>query len=166
MNLDFFERLERMTYDFRVRAALRSSPPSATNLGFIFIDENSVLAVRNGSLGFRFGLYWPRQVYGRVVDELSQQGAKAVAFDVVFGELRPDHAAVQVGTNFPESDEFFASQMHRASNVIIALTKEVVPPALFLTNAIAVGDITTEKDPDGILRRVQVFRLYTNWHNA
>jgi class 3 adenylate cyclase len=56
--------------------------------------------------------------------------------------------------------------MRRASNVIIALTKEVTPPSLFLTNAMAVGDITTEKDPDGILRRVQVFRLYTNWHTA
>src|SRR5205085_4994363 len=100
------------------------------------------------------------------VDELAQQGAKAVAFDIVFGELRPDHPPVQVGTNFPDSDEFFGAQMRRASNVVIALTKEVTPPPLFLTNAMAVGDITTEKDPDGILRRVQVFRFYTNWHNA
>jgi class 3 adenylate cyclase/CHASE2 domain-containing sensor protein len=106
-------------------------------------------------------------VYGRVVDELAEQGAKAVAFDVLFGELRPDHPAVQLrGTNLPESDEWFADQMRRASNVIIALTERVTPPSLFLTNAMAVGDITTDKDPDGILRRVEVFRFYTNWHNA
>jgi class 3 adenylate cyclase len=167
LRLEFLERLECISYDIRARQALKFSPPVATNLGFVYINEDSLRAVWNGSLGFRFGLYWPRQVYGRVVDELSRQGGKAVAFDVLFGELRPDHPPVQLGeTNFPESDEFFAAQMRRASNVIIALTKEVTPPPLFLTNAMAVGDITTEKDPDGILRRVEVFRFYTNWHSA
>jgi class 3 adenylate cyclase/CHASE2 domain-containing sensor protein len=166
LRLELFERLECMTYDIRARQALIFSPRVATNLGFVYINEDSLRAVWNGSLGFRFGLSWPRQVYGRVVDELSQQGAKAIAFDVLFGELRPDHPPVQLGTNFPDSDDFFATQMRKASNVIIALTKEVTPPSLFLTNAMAVGDITTEKDPDGILRRVEVFRFYTNWHSA
>jgi class 3 adenylate cyclase/CHASE2 domain-containing sensor protein len=167
LRLEFFERLECISYDIRARQALKFSPPVATNLGFVYINEDSVRAVWNRSVGFHFGLYWPRQVYGRLVDELAQQGAKAVAFDVLFGELRPDHAPVQLGgTNLLDSDEWFAGQMRRASNVIIALTKEVIPPSLFLTNAMAVGDITTEKDPDGILRRVEVFRLYTNWHNA
>lgn len=169
LRLEFFERLECISYDIRARQALHFSPRVATNLGFVYINEDSLRAVWNGSLGFRFGLYWPRQVYGRVVDELSHQGTKATAFDVVFGELRPDHPPVMLsggGTNLPESDDFFARQMRQASNVIIALTKEVTPPALFLTNAMAVGDITTEKDADGILRRVQVFRFYTNWHSA
>ena len=54
------------------------------------------IRVRNGELGYKFGLYWPRQVYGRVVHELAAQGAKAVALDVIFGELRPDHPPVQM----------------------------------------------------------------------
>ncbi len=166
LRLEFFERLECISYDYRARQALKFSPSVATNLGFVYISEESVRAVWNGSLGFRFGLYWPRQVYGRLVDELSQQGAKAVAFDVIFGELRPDQASVQVGTNFLESDQFFADEIRGASNVVIALTREVTPPPLFLTNAMAVGDITTEKDPDGILRRVRIFRVYTNWNSA
>jgi class 3 adenylate cyclase/CHASE2 domain-containing sensor protein len=166
LRLEFFERLECISYDIRARQALIFSPRVATNLGFVYINEDSLRAVWNGSLGFRFGISWPRQVYGRVVDELSEQEAKVVAFDVLFGELRPDHPPVQLGTNFPDSDDFFAAQMRKASNVIIALTEKVTPPSLFLTNAIAVGDITTEKDPDGILRRVEVFRFYTNWHNA
>jgi class 3 adenylate cyclase/CHASE2 domain-containing sensor protein len=167
LQFDFFERLERMTYDMRVREALKFSPPVASDLGFIAINEDSIKAVWNGSLGYKFGLYWPRQVYGRLVDELAEQGARAVALDIIFGELRPDHASVDMGDGtFPDSDEFFALQMRHASNVIIALTKEVIPPALFATNALALGDITTEKDSDGILRRVQVFRIYTNWHPA
>src|SRR5215467_10626309 len=98
LQLEFLERFEGILYDLRARQALKFSPPVATNLGFVYIDENSVHAVWNGSVGFHFGLYWPRQVYARVVDELSQQGAKAVAFDVLFGELRPDHPPVQLGS--------------------------------------------------------------------
>ncbi len=164
---EFLQRLELMTYDMRVRAALHASPTVATNLGFIYINEDTVRSLWNGSVGFHVGLYWPRQVYGRVVHELSDQGAKAVAFDILMGELRPDQGSVEMADgNFRSSDEWFAWETQRASNVIIAITKEVVPPRLFLTNAAATGDITTEKDPDGILRRVQVFRSYTNWNEA
>ncbi|HEV2392325.1 MAG TPA: adenylate/guanylate cyclase domain-containing protein [Verrucomicrobiae bacterium] len=165
---DLFERLERMTFDMRVRAAVRYHPTVATNLGFVFIDEDSVQRVWNGSLGYRFGLYWPRQVYGRIVQELATQGARAIAFDVLFGELRPDHPAVQMadGSVGPDSDDFFAQQMRRAGNVIIAQTPEITPPALFATNAWAVGDVSTDKDLDSILRRAKVFRLYHEWHPA
>lgn len=165
LQLDFFERLERMTYDMRVRQASVFPADVATNLGFVFIDEQSVRAVWDRSVGFHFGLLWPRQVYGRLVQELEEQGAKAVAFDVIFGEIRDDQAPVQMADGaLVESDEFFALEMRRASNVLLAVTKQITPPPLFLTNAFAVGDITTEKDPDGILRRVQIFRMVTNWH--
>ncbi|HSU56937.1 MAG TPA: CHASE2 domain-containing protein, partial [Candidatus Dormibacteraeota bacterium] len=159
------ERVECMTYDARARQALKASPPAATNLGFIAITEESVKKLWDGSVGFNVGLYWPRQVYGRLVQELADQGAKAVAFDILFGELRPDQQFVLTSEGaYPTSDEYFAGAMKGASNVIIAVTKEVTPPLLFVTNAMALGDITTEKDADGILRRVQVFKILRNWH--
>jgi class 3 adenylate cyclase/CHASE2 domain-containing sensor protein len=167
LRIDFFERLERMTFDMRAREALRFSSSVSTNLGFIFFDEDSIRRVRDGSLGYRFGLYWPRQIYGRVVQELADQHARTVAFDIIFGDLRPDHPAVRMADgSFQESDDFFSLQMKRASNVVIAMTQEVTPPPLFLTNAYAVGDISTDKDPDGILRRAKAFRIYRNWHSA
>jgi class 3 adenylate cyclase len=158
LRLDFFERLERMTYDLRVRTAQKFPAPAATNLAFISIEESSIAAVRSGKLGYRYGLYWPRQVYGRLVEELSAQGAKTIAFDVLFGELRHDHPPVQMADgSLMESDDFFALQMHRAGNVLLAVVPDVVPPDLFLTNALAPGDISTEKDSDGVLRRVRAF---------
>ncbi len=165
---EFFERLERMTYDMRVRESLKFEPTTTTNLGFVYINDSSLDFVRNNtSLGYNFGLYWPRQVYGRLVEELAAQGAKAVAFDVIFGEKRPDHPPVQMANGrLIESDDFFALQMRRASNVIIAATKDIVPPPLFTTNAMALGDITTDKDSDGILRRAKAFRIYRKWHWA
>ena len=165
LRLDFFERLERMTYDLRARAALNFSAAAATNLAFISVEESSITAVKSGKLGYRYGLYWPRQVYGRLVEELSAQGARTVAFDVLFGELRRDHPPVQMADgSLIESDDFLALQMHRAGNVILAVEPGLVPPDLFLTNAFALGDISTEKDSDGVLRRVKAFRFVRRWH--
>ncbi len=167
LQLPFFERLERLTYDMRVREAAKHSPLVATNLGFVFINEDSLKAVWNNSLGYSFGLLWPRQVYGRLVEELDDQQAKAVGLDIIFSELRPDHPLVKMADgNDMESDEFFALQMRRSSNVVIAIGKDFTPPILFQTNAYAMGHITTDKDPDGILRRVQAFWIYTNWNFA
>ena len=96
LHLDFFERLEWITYDMRARQALKFSPTVATNLGFVDISNADIAFVKtNRSLGYRFGLYWPRQVYGRLVEELAAQETRAVAFDVIFGELREDHPPVQ-----------------------------------------------------------------------
>ena len=164
LQLDFFERLERMTCDLRARAALRFPAPAATNLAFISIEESSITAVRSGILGYRYGLYWPRQVYGRLVEELSAQGARTVAFDVLFGELRHDHPPVQMADgSLMESDDFFALQMRRAGNVLLAVEPDLVPPDLFLTNALAPGDISTERDSDGVLRRARAFDNQGIW---
>jgi class 3 adenylate cyclase/CHASE2 domain-containing sensor protein len=158
-------QVEWMTYDLRLRAALNFPAPIATNLAFVAIEESSLKAVQSGKLGYSYGLAWPRQVFGRLVEELSDEGAKAVAFDVQFGELRPDHPPVQMADgSLIDSDAFFALQCRRAGNVILATTPDLIPPALFATNALALGDITTEKDSDGVLRRVKAFRIYRLWN--
>ncbi len=163
--VEFCERLERMTYDMRVRLALRFPSTAATNLGFLFINEESIKAVKGRELGLQFGLYWPRQVYGRLVQELSDQGAEFVALDVIFGELRDDHPSVHMADGqFVESDDYFAHALHRAGNAILAVTPDITPPDLFATNALALGDISTDKDSDGILRRAILFRTYRRWH--
>lgn len=108
----FLQRTEWMTCDWRVREAAKHSPVIATNLGFVFISDESIESLLDGSLPYQFGLHWPRQVYGRLVNELAAQGARAVAFDIVFGELRPDHAPVRLPRGgVIASDEFFVREM-------------------------------------------------------
>jgi len=155
-----------MTYDLRAKAALDFPAPVATNLAFVSIEDSSIKAVLNGDVGLHFGLLWPREVYGRLVDELSAEGAKTVGFDVLFGELRPDQVDDIQMTNglLLNSDNYFAYELRQASNVIIAITPDISPPALFITNALSIGDVSTEKDPDGVLRRVKTFRMYRQWH--
>ena len=166
---DFLEGLEKTTYDLRVRQALKHSPTVATNLGFVFIDDASIdFVLTNSPIGYRYGLKWPRWVYGRLLEELAAQGARAVALDIILGERRPDHGPVQMADGrLMESDDFFALQMRRANNVILAVPEDLTPPPLFLTNALALGDISTHKDhPEGILRRAQAFRIWRKWHFA
>ncbi len=165
--LDFFERLERMTYDWRARVAVRFPSPVAANLGFARIGDDTIDAVKSGELGFRYGLYWPRLVYGRLVNELTAQGAEVIAFDVLFGELRPDHPSVTMSDgSYIESDDYFATELRRAGNVILAATTNLSPPDLFASAAAGLGDISTDKDSDGILRRAKAFAWHRQWHPA
>ena len=163
-NPGFLDELECKTYDLRVRNAQKFPLPMATNLAFVAMEDSSIKAIRSGKLlGRPYGLYWPRHIYGRLVEELAAEGAQAIAFDVLFGELRPDHALVQLADGSTiESDDFFALQMRQAGDVILASTPETMPADLFATNCLALGDISTERDSDGVLRRVKSFNL--NWH--
>lgn len=170
------EELEWKTYDWRARSALKREPPCTTNLGFINIDDDSIKNLSTASnqtdaqgrplLDYQFGLYWPRQVYGRLVRELKTQGARLVAFDVLFNELRPDHAPVLVASNLPpvSSDEFFAGELRSVGNVALATTAQLLPNPLFRNTSLIQGDISTEKDSDGVLRRAKAFHQYRFWH--
>ncbi|MBI3413738.1 MAG: adenylate/guanylate cyclase domain-containing protein [Verrucomicrobia bacterium] len=162
---DFFQRLEAITYDWRVRQATRHTATNATNLGFIFMDDNTVEQLSRGLLGESFGLLWPRQIYGRLVRELTAQEAKAVGFDVLLSELRPDHPAIELPdkSRMP-SDEFFADQVRRAGNIALAADQEAIPAELFRTNAWAIADVSIDADSDGISRRVYAFKTYRVWN--
>jgi class 3 adenylate cyclase len=166
-NFGFVQRLEWMTFDWRARQALHQESPYAPNLGFVFITDETISRVLGGGLGFRAGLYWPRHVYGRIIQELDTQGAEAIAFDVLFPELRPDHppAVLPDGTE-EASDYFFARLLQESGDVILGSLRDAVPPELFRTNAAALGDIDAQRDPDGILRRARAFQDYVIWHPA
>ena len=85
-NFDVLQRLEWMTYDWRARQAFSSSSSPSTNLGAVFIDDDSLKAINDN---YQFAWPWPRQLYGRLVGELSAEGAQAIGFDILFRELQP-----------------------------------------------------------------------------
>ncbi len=166
-SFDFVRRLEWMTFDWRVRQAQDYPSPKAPNLGFVYVDNETIQRVLSGQFGYKAGLYWPRHVYGRIVQELGKQGAGAIAFDVVFAEPRPDHPAAELADGSKEpSDLYFARQIRQVGNVILGAEEGTVPPPIFRTNAWAIGDIDAKRDGDGILRRAKAFEDYLVWHPA
>ena len=166
------ERFEGITYDWRARSALNRHPPCATNLGFVYIDDSDIKNLADGmggDLDYRYGLYWPREVYGRLVDELKAQGASWVAFDIIFGELRHDHAPViaKAGEAPISPDEFLAQKLRAAGNVSIATSEDLLPHRLFRDAARRLGDISTQKDKaDGVLRRARAFHTPRRFHST
>lgn len=161
-----FQRVEWISYDWRVRMAADRSPAAATNLGLVAITDDSIETLLDGSFPYRFGLHWPREVYGRVVNELRAEGVEAVGFDVLFSELRPDHAPMMIGGQRVGSDEFLAGEIARSGNVVLPAEKTLLPADLFRTNAWAVGDISARREVDGILRRAHAYSVITVWHPA
>ncbi|MGZ4986443.1 MAG: CHASE2 domain-containing protein [Limisphaerales bacterium] len=163
----FLHQLELHSYDARVKMArsLEHKLSSATNLAFVEINDQTIASINNGLLGQKYGLYWPRHIYGRALKELSTEGAKAVAFDVMFGERRNDHAPVMMhdGSEIG-SDEFFARELSASGNAILAADKDLMPHRYFRTNAWSVANITVQRDSDGVLRRDQPFKDYRLWH--
>ena len=161
---DALQRLEWMTYDWRARQALSSSSSAATNLGAVFIDDDSLKVINDN---FQFTWPWPRQLYGRLAGELSAEGAQAIGFDILFRELQPPspESALTIGNQTIHSDDFFATQLRRTSNVVLAAMQEEIggswraltPADKFRTNAWMLGHINSEVDADGVLRRAKAY---------
>ena len=162
----WLQRLEAMTYDWRVKAAFDASAPADDRVALVYLDDDSLTLI-NQQRGHRWP--WPRSVYAELLRELQKQEAAGVAFDIRFFELHAENSA---------SDRAFAEQLRASSNVVLAamgdytnLVWHALPPAdLFRTNAAAVGHITTDRDADGILRRTFAYRddpqLGRIWHLA
>ncbi len=162
---DFFQKLESITYDWRVKEAARHPSPVSDKLAFVNINDDSIAVFGSGRVGtnFQFGLYWPRQLYGRAIREMKAEGANAIGLDILFDQLRPDHPKVQTTNGLMDSDRFFQIQLLRAGNVVLG-SGAVAPHPYFRLKAFAIGDIATDQDADGVLRRARAFRDYRIWH--
>jgi len=97
-NAKFFDVLEEKTLDMRFTMRGKISPGPETVIAAI--DEKSI-----NKLG-RFP--WPRSVWGRVVDRLTEDGAKVIVFDVFFTE--PENV---------ESDDMLQQAIRRSGRVIL-----------------------------------------------
>jgi class 3 adenylate cyclase/CHASE2 domain-containing sensor protein len=164
-SFNIFQPLELITYDWRVRQAVATKPRAAENLGVIVIDDASIKAVNDQR---KYTFPWPRRMYAELLKELSRQQAKVVGFDILFSEVLPrspeTDVAIMQGVTM-SSDGYFAQQLRRSSNVVLAAGDGLLPVDQFRTNALATGDISTAGlHADGILRRFRPFTFYTNWH--
>jgi class 3 adenylate cyclase/CHASE2 domain-containing sensor protein len=167
----YLNRLEWMTFDLRVRLAHHfpgATSDSAANIGLVEITDKTIYEVKyDAHLGFDYGLYWPRDVYAAALKELTLEGARAVAFDVLFAELRDDQALKALPDGSIQApDDIFAAQLKESGNVVLAADKDVMPHSKFRTNTWRVANIAVDRDADGVLRRDRAFRDYRVWDPA
>jgi class 3 adenylate cyclase/CHASE2 domain-containing sensor protein len=165
-HISALQHVELMFFDWRVRLAHdfpRPQSEDATNLGLVEISDNTIYEVRFGKLGFDYALYWPRDVYAAGLKELSLEGARTVAFDVLFAELRNDALVTTPEGSISSPDNVFAEQIKRSGNVIIAADSDVMPHRKFRRQAWNVANISVDRDPDGGLRRDRAYQDYHDW---
>lgn len=177
------EQIEWLTYDARVKlgAALNEEKSTATNMASLFFDDAAFEQVNNGA----YSIYlapatnqssanelqdltwpWPRFLHGQLIRELKAEGAVAIGFDILFPDLKkdvPSERSEDRNGALVSSDQFFASEMRYASNVILAVDSNTVPALLFQTNAANLASIASRPDY-AVLRRVKPFNVVRLWH--
>ncbi|MBU0714270.1 MAG: adenylate/guanylate cyclase domain-containing protein [Verrucomicrobia bacterium] len=79
---DTLDRFEAKTWDWRVTSMAKPSP-FTSKIRLIFIDQQSLDWV-NKEMALRWP--WPREVYRPILEFCRRQGAKAVAFDMLYTE--------------------------------------------------------------------------------
>jgi class 3 adenylate cyclase/CHASE2 domain-containing sensor protein len=178
------EQVEALTYDARVKLGAAYNDPDnvSKQMATLFFDDVSVEKVNNGDYSYMYApavddatarkLYprqwpWPRFIHGQITREMAAEGALAVGFDIMFSEVaeeRPEESVEDPVLGRLSSDQFFATQLERGSNVFLGvLGEETVPADLFLTNAAGLASISSHADYS-VLRRVKPFHEVRVWH--
>jgi len=97
---------------------------------------------------------WDRALHARLIERLTDAGAKAIVFDIVFSDPSP--------TN-PGADQQMARAMKASGRVILAMdVVQIGPDAksgkrpidLFLDNAAGIGSAEVLPDPDLVIRQL------------
>jgi adenylate cyclase len=175
---DFFERQELITYDWRVRVALRYPASMFPDFGAVYLDADDLTDFAKPPR--RYIWPWPRHVHADLLQELIDEGARAVAFDVFFFDEAPDYVEerrpLPTAGTLLSSDAYFGASMRRNTNVLLAATAQLDtngwqvswPVPVFRTNAAGVGVTDLVVDSDGVRRRCRPFvETATNglvWH--
>ncbi|MFH0886820.1 MAG: adenylate/guanylate cyclase domain-containing protein [bacterium] len=126
-------------------------------------DDIIIVAIDNESLGWLEKWPWPRTYHANLTKRLKAAGAKVIAFDILFDST---------SSLDPRHDEAFAMAMSGAKNVVLAssiIEKETpgqgliriyqLPIPLYLRSAYAAGIVNPPRDPDGFIRRYNIFEL-------
>jgi len=142
----WFERLDLIIYD---KLLPLQAPAFSEQITVITIDDRSLQA---------FGRWpWPRQRHADLLSRLTDHGARAVAFDVLFIEEQRDGS---------KADEELASVIDANGHTVLAfapyydhegnIISEHLPRPMFADAAASLGHVDVELDSDGLCRRYYI----------
>lgn len=153
--LGAFQRLEAITYDYRLLWARGDAEPHPA-IEVVLIDEPS-LAAMEPVVG-RFP--WPRSVYADLIEFLDRGGARAIVFDLLFTEHQ------EGGRDGPGPDDrrltaatAATGNVYHAAQVLPTDEggRRLQPPFPALAEASAgLGVVSLTADPDGVHRRARL----------
>lgn len=166
------ERIESITYDWRVQSLAKTKPLS-DDIAIIVIDQFSLNWMEKEQ---GIGWPWPREIYGAITAFVKAGGAKAVVFDMLFSEnsfygVEDDKSFANALARLPTVGAISLSD----SNLGVTLWPKYIArqfsvscnptseskSALFPIDAIAqayasIGVANAEPDSDGVIRKVRL----------
>ncbi|MEJ2740576.1 MAG: CHASE2 domain-containing protein, partial [Dehalococcoidia bacterium] len=147
---NLFYGMQLRSTDFLFRTASNQTvTPQDNKIVIVAIDDKSL-----DQLGHY--LTWPRTYYADIIDSLTQNNARVIAFDVLFSEKTP-------------YDEKLAVSVKNAGNVVMPIVKVTRTPGSAITtnqndflypvtdfseNTAALGHTNFSPDTDGIVRKL------------
>lgn len=140
-------RLDNIVYDALQRTTSRPVDPSIL---IVEVDEPSLRAM---------GAWpWPRDVHTRMIDRLTQAGAKTIVYDVLFSQpsaVPGDDVAL--GDAITRSGRVFLPQFIEPGTGESALPEIVGPRPEIARGAAGLGLAHVTFDSDGVVRRMSPF---------
>lgn len=138
-----FKRFEYVTYDYRCQ--MRWAQPTRPNIAVVEISDDSIAKIGRWP--------WGREWHATLIRILSDLGARAIVFDVIFSE-----------PSDPQKDELLAEAMRSSKRVYLAQVVEERPGdrarslltsmPQFLDASRGGGHINLRPDVDGVMRRI------------
>ncbi|MCU7919865.1 MAG: CHASE2 domain-containing protein [Candidatus Thiodiazotropha sp. (ex Epidulcina cf. delphinae)] len=140
-------RWDLLLYDLQMGIMAR---PPAEDIVIVAVDEKSLKALGRWP--------WSRQVHAKLVNRLTQAGAKAIVFDILFAE--PDRidpeADIQLIQSIAASERVFMPvilEQHRQGGMLV----ESMPLPALSNVAAGLGHVHMDLDADGIARGVFLY---------
>jgi adenylate cyclase len=134
---------------FKLRGAL----PQPPDVRVVAIDEDS-----RWIRGLEPGVVWPRDLHGELVRVLAREGARSVAFDVLFD-----------AAGDPDQTQAFRDGLVESGNVVLGSTVDQIDDPKFKQTrliepygplaeaAAAVGEVDLPEDRDGVIRHTWLY---------
>ena len=149
-----FNFLENKIYDNRMIVTSNLSTPS-DDICFIGVDQESIneaLRTKNWSWP------WPRAAYGQIVDFMNEGNASNVIFDVFFTE--PSIYGKEDDIAFANSCKLFGKVVQTFFQNNDDNKTALYPIREIRKSAAIIGNITSAKDSDDIIRRARLSQYF------
>jgi adenylate cyclase len=146
------DKLEYRTYDWMF--TLRGPIQASQDIVIVAFDEESFKVLGRWP--------WTRAHYAKVIDKLTDAGAKALVFDVMYPEPESEHPGV---------DETFGEAMKRSGRVVLASyfkydiegnPIDFLEPIPVLRQNGVIGFANIVPELDGVCRKIPLFKVYKN----
>ena len=128
---------------------LRGTRPPPANVCVVAIDDESY-----GVIGRDKALAWPRALHAELIDTLTAEGAKAIAFDILFTDKSGDtEADAELERAIKDSKiVILGASVVTTDDPLFHQTQIEEPYEPFRNAAAAVADVNLPTDSDGVIR--------------